>query len=119
MESKAGKFSFEVPEGHPEQGNKVEKSFEYQECSTDEEAVSVLGERKWKLAKLVNDKLRTSARANAYQNALLPYKRTDVSAEDATRAIVRNLIGLVCLKLMQSRRLTRLFPKFQDNIAHL
>lgn len=94
MEAKAGKFSFEVPEGHPRQGDKVEKSFEYQECSSDEEAVSILGERKWKLSKLVNDKLRTSARANAYQNALLPYKRTDVSAEDATRAIVRNLIGL-------------------------
>jgi len=94
MQTKAGKFSFEVPEGHPEQGNKVEKGFDYQECSTDEEAVKVLGERKWGLMKIVNDKLRTSARANAYQNAVLPYKRVDVSAEDAKRAIVRNLIGL-------------------------
>ncbi len=94
MQAKVGKFSFEVPEGHPEQGNKVEKGFEYQECETDEEAVKTLGERKWSLLKIVNDKARTSARANAYQNALLPYKRTDVSEEDAKRAIVRNLIGL-------------------------
>ncbi len=94
MQTKAGKFSFEVPEGHPQQGNKVEKGFEYQEVESDEEAVKILAERKWPLAKLVNDKLRTSSRANAYQNALLPYKRTDVSPEDAKRAIVRNLIGL-------------------------
>ena len=94
MQTKAGKFSFEVPEGHPDQGQKVEKAFEYQECESDEEAVRILGERKWPLVKLVNDKLRTSARANGYQNALAMYRRSDVSAEDAKRAIVRNLIGL-------------------------
>ena len=42
METKVGKFSFAIPEGHQKAGQKVEKTFDFQVCNTVEEANSVI-----------------------------------------------------------------------------
>lgn len=93
-ETKVGKFSFKVPEGHPEAGKKIEKSFEYNEVATEAEANEVMTTKKWKLIDLVNDNLKTAARSNAYQAALMPYKPSEVSPEDIMERMVRDFIRL-------------------------
>lgn len=94
MKTLAGKFSFKVPEGHSEAGKKIEKGFEYQECENDTEAQSVMAEKKWSLADMVNDALKANARSNAYQAALLPYRPTEVSVDDIKERMVRDFIRL-------------------------
>lgn len=94
MKSLVGKFSFKVPEGHADAGKKVEKSFDYSEVETPEEANTVLAEKKWKLEDLVNDTLKANARSNAYQSALLPYRPSEVSQEDIVERMVRDYIRL-------------------------
>ena len=94
MQTKVGKFSFAVPEGHPEAGKKIEKSFEYQECETDTEAQTVITEKKWNVRNMVNDNLKANARSNAYQAALLPYRPSEVSPEDIKERMVRDYIRL-------------------------
>jgi hypothetical protein len=44
-----GKFTFAVPDGHPDAGKKYEKPFEYQACESDSEALTVLTEKKWSI----------------------------------------------------------------------
>ena len=87
-----GAFSFKVPEGHPEQGNKIDKTFDYIECIDDRQAVAMLDERKWKLRELINDKLKASARSNSYQNALMPYRPSEVSQADIRSRLIRDLV---------------------------
>lgn len=94
MEKKVGKFTFAIPEGHPEAGNKVEKAFEYDFCNSEDEARSVLEKKKLKLTDLVNDKLKSNARSNAYQTALLPYKPSEVSQDDIRERMIRDMIRL-------------------------
>jgi hypothetical protein len=94
MQTKVGKFSFAVPEGHPEAGKKIEKSFEYQECENDTEAQTVITEKKWSIRGMVNDNLKANARSNAYQAALLPYRPSEVSPEDIKERMVRDYIRL-------------------------
>ncbi len=94
MKTLAGKFSFSVPEGHPEAGTKVEKAFEYQAVENDTEAATVLTEKKLSLVELVNDKLKMNARSNAYQTALLPYRPSEVSPEEIRERTIRDLIRL-------------------------
>lgn len=104
METKVGKFSFVVPELTEEQkkqgitrddaGKKIEKSFEYQECSDDAEAQTVLADKKLSLKDIVNDKLKANARSNAYQAALLPYRPSEVDPEDIKERTVRDFIRL-------------------------
>lgn len=94
METKVGKFSFAIPEGHPQFGEKIEKAFEYQQVSNDAEATQVLTERKLSIVELVNDKLKANARSNAYQAALLPYRPSEVSAEDIKERMIRDYIRL-------------------------
>ena len=94
MLHEAGKFSFAVPEGHPEQGKKVEKGFEYDLCETDAEATTTIEGRKWTLVNLVNDKLKSSARSNSYQNALMPYRPSEVSQDDIKARMIRDYIRL-------------------------
>lgn len=94
LSSKAGKFSFAVPEGHPQAGTKIEKAFDYKVCDTDDEALTVLSEKNWKLRDLVNDNLKANARSNAYQAALLPYRPSEVSQEDIKERMVRDFIRL-------------------------
>ena len=94
MQTKTAKFTFAIPEGHPQQGQKIEKTFDYNVCDNDTEATSVIVEKKWSLVGLVNDQLKANARSNAYQAALLPYKPSEVSPEDIKERMVRDYIRL-------------------------
>lgn len=87
-----GKFTFKVPEGHPEAGKKIEKSFDYKECTDPAEAQAVMDDKKWSLVDMVNENLKASARSNAYQAALLPYRPSEVSQEDIIERMVRDYI---------------------------
>lgn len=94
METKVGKFTFTVPEGHPQAGEKIEKSFDYRQCANETEAQAIMAEKKLSLTEMVNDALKTSARSNAYQAALLPYRPSEVSPEDIKERMVRDYIRL-------------------------
>lgn len=102
MKNLVGKFTFTVPEDaktpdgnpHTEAGQKIEKAFDFKECETDEEAQKELTERKLSLRDLVNEKLKTNARSNAYQSAVLVYRPSEVSAEDIQARAIRDLIRL-------------------------
>jgi hypothetical protein len=94
METKVGKFSFAIPEGHAQAGEKIEKAFDYQVCANDEEATRILTEKKLSITELVNDKLKANARSNAYQAALLPYRPSEVSPEDIKERMIRDYIRL-------------------------
>lgn len=94
MKSLVGKFTFAIPEGHAQAGEKVEKTFEYQQVETPEEAQKVLDEKKWNLVGMVNDNLKANARSNAYQAALLPYRPSEVPAEDIKERMIRDFIRL-------------------------
>ena len=87
-----GAFSFKVPEGHPQQGDKIDKTFEYIECIDDMQAVATLKERKWQLREIVNDKMKAAARSNSYQNALMPYRPSEVSQADIRSRLIRDLV---------------------------
>lgn len=94
METKVGKFSFAIPEGHAQAGDKMEKTFDYQVCNTPDEAEAVITEKKWNVVSMVNDVLKANARSNAYQAALLPYRPSEVSAEDIKERMIRDYIRL-------------------------
>lgn len=94
MQKLTAKFTFTVPEGHAEAGQKIEKSFEYTKVDNEQEALSVITERKWSIVGMVNDNLKANARSNAYQNALMPYKPSEVSPEDIKERMVRDFIRL-------------------------
>jgi len=93
-ETKVGKFSFAIPDGHPQAGEKVEKTFEYKVCNTEEEAQAVIADKKWNIVSMVNDNLKANARSNAYQAALLPYRPSEVSPEEIQERMVRDYIRL-------------------------
>jgi hypothetical protein len=94
METKVGKFTFAIPEGHPQAGEKVEKTFDYKVCSDTDEAMSVIADKKWSIVNLVNDQLKANARSTAYQAALLPYRPSEVSPEEIKERMVRDYIRL-------------------------
>lgn len=94
MQEKVAKFTFAIPEGHPQAGEKVEKSFAYKVCDNDSEASGVVTEKKWSLVGMVNDILKANARSNAYQAALLPYRPSEVSPEDIKERMIRDYIRL-------------------------
>lgn len=101
---KVGVFKFAVPEltdeqkasgmTRPEAGQKVEKTFDYQLCESEEEATAVIADKKWSIVGMVNDVLKANARSNAYQSALLPYRPSEVSAEDIKERMIRDYIRL-------------------------
>ena len=93
-ETKVGKFSFAVPEGHAQAGEKIEKTFEYKVCSNLAEATAVIEEKKWDIVSMVNDNLKANARSNAYQAALLPYRPSEVTPEEIQERMVRDYIRL-------------------------
>lgn len=93
-QTKVAKFTFSVPDGHPQAGEKVEKAFDYTVCDTVEEASKVAEEKKWSLVVMVNDILKANARSNAYQAALLPYRPSEVSPEDIKERMIRDYIRL-------------------------
>jgi len=94
METKVGKFSFAIPEGHAQAGEKVEKTFDYKVCGNDDEARTIMEEKKWKLHEMVNDVLKANARSNAYQAALLPYRPSEVTPEEIQERMIRDFIRL-------------------------
>lgn len=94
MKTQVGKFTFKVPDGHPQAGEKLEKAFEYSVCETESEASAVMAEKKWSLLEMVNDVLKANSRSNAYQAALLPYRPSEVSAEDIKERMIRDYIRL-------------------------
>ena len=94
MQVKIGKFSFAIPEGHPQAGEKIEKSFDYQVCETESEASTIIADKKWSVVGMVNDSLKANARSNAYQAALLPYRPSEVSPEDIRERMIRDYIRL-------------------------
>ncbi len=94
METKVGKFSFAVPEGHAQAGEKIEKTFDYQVCNTETEALSVIADKKWSVVALVNDNLKANARSNAYQAALLPYRPSEVTPDEIKERMIRDYIRL-------------------------
>lgn len=94
METKVGKFTFAIPDGHAQAGEKVEKTFDYKVCNTDAEATAMLAEKKWSLQGLVNDSLKANARSNAYQAALLPYRPSEVTPDEIKERMIRDYIRL-------------------------
>lgn len=94
MDTKVGKFTFKVPEGHADAGQKIEKTFDFQECVTNDEANTVIAEKKWSVREMVNDSLKANARSNAYQAALLPYRPSEVTPADIKERMVRDYIRL-------------------------
>jgi hypothetical protein len=94
MNTKVGKFTFAIPDGHPQAGEKVEKTFEYSEVTSDAEAQQVIADKKWSIVGMVNDNLKANARSNAYQAALLPYRPSEVSPEDIKERMIRDYIRL-------------------------
>lgn len=94
MQTKVGKFSFSIPEGNSKAGEKIEKSFDFQLCDNETEAQVVVTDKKWSLVGMVNDILKANARSNAYQAALLPYRPSEVSAEDIKERMIRDYIRL-------------------------
>lgn len=94
MKTSVGKFSFKVPEGHADAGKKIEKGFEYGETENEHEAKQVMTEKKWSLMDMVNETLKANARSNAYQSALLPYRPSEVSADEIKERMVRDYIRL-------------------------
>jgi len=94
MKNLVGKFTFTIPDGHAQAGDKLEKGFEYRQCENADEAQVVLAEKKWDVTIMVNDTLKANARSNAYQAALLPYRPSEVSAEEIQERMVRDFIRL-------------------------
>lgn len=94
METKIGKFTFAVPDGHPQAGEKIEKTFDYSQVTSETEALSVIADKKWSILQMVNDNLKANARSNAYQAALLPYRPSEVSPEEIQERMVRDYIRL-------------------------
>ena len=94
MQTKVARFTFAIPEGHPQAGEKVEKTFEYKVCDSEQEAQTVIAEKKWSIVGMVNDTLKANARSNAYQAALLPYRPSEVSPEDIRERMIRDYIRL-------------------------
>jgi hypothetical protein len=94
MKTLVGKFTFAIPEGHPQAGDKIEKTFEYRQCETDGEADAVLVEKKWNRVSMTNDVLKANARSNAYQAALLPYRPSEVGPDEIKERMIRDYIRL-------------------------
>ena len=94
MQTKVGKFTFSIPDGHPQGGEKVEKSFDYNVVDNDTEATTTIADKKWSVVGMVNDILKANARSNAYQAALLPYRPSDVSQDDIKERMIRDYIRL-------------------------
>ena len=94
MKTLVGKFTFAIPDGHPQAGDKIEKTFEYRQTENDSEATSVMTEKKWGLSGMVNDVLKANARSNAYQAALLPYRPSEVTPDEIKERMVRDYIRL-------------------------
>jgi hypothetical protein len=93
---KAGKFTFKVPDTHPEAGKKIEKGFTYHEVAKGDTktAEAIILGKGWDLVDMVNDTLKQNSRSNAYQTALLPYKPSEVSEETVQERMIRDYVRM-------------------------
>lgn len=96
MKDLTGKFKFKVPEDskHEDAGKSIEKTFEYVECESESEAIDYITKKEWNVTDMVNDKIKTNARSNAYQTSTLVYKPSEVSQEDIVERMVRDYVRL-------------------------
>lgn len=94
MKTNVAKFTFTVPDGHPQAGEKIEKAFEYQVCENQTEAEKILADKNLSIVEMVNDKLKANARSNAYQAALLPYRPSETTQEEIVERMVRDYIRI-------------------------
>lgn len=111
MRSVTGKFTFTVPEDailreagadgvftdspHPDAGTKLkDQPFDYEQVESEDEARQVMESKKWTIIDFVNEALKTNARANRYQNMLVQYKPSDVSADTIRQRTIRDLLKL-------------------------
>jgi hypothetical protein len=96
MKDLTGKYKYKVPadSAHKDAGQQFEKSFDYSECETVEEAEKVASEKGWSLLEFVNDKLMNAARSSSYQNALAVYRPSEVPPDEIKARMVRDFIRL-------------------------
>lgn len=96
MKDMVGTYKFKVPatSGHPDAGKKFEKSYDFQQCESVEEAEKVAAEKGWTLLEFVNDKLDSLGYSASYQNTLAIYKPSDVTPEEIKARMVRDFIRL-------------------------
>lgn len=95
MKTDTGKFKFTVPADAPaDAGKELELPYSFDVCESDAEALEVVAGRKWSVLALVNDKLRTSAKSNAYQAQVAKYRPSEVSADDIKERILRDFIRM-------------------------
>lgn len=101
MKTLVGKFSFKVPDtpneqgvSHSEAGKKIEKTFEFLETENEQEALTVIADKKWSVKELVDENLKANARSSAYQTALAVYIPSKVSPEDIRERMIRDYVRL-------------------------
>jgi len=96
MKDLTGKFTMTVPADstHQDAGKKLEKTFEYQEVETVEEANAIAESKGWTLLSFVNESLKANAKASTYQNALAVYKPSEVTPDEIKARMVRDFIRL-------------------------
>jgi hypothetical protein len=96
MEKQTEQFTFTVPAGHEEAGKEITKDFTFDVVADDNEAQTILSEKKWSLTELVNKALKANARSSAYQSATLPYRpdTSKRSPDDIRESMVRDAIRL-------------------------
>jgi hypothetical protein len=94
MQILQGEFTFAVPAGHPQAGEKIAKTFQYEQVDTEQEAMGLIAARGWQLGDILNNVLKQDARNKAYQAAILPYRASDVSEDDIQERMVRDFIRL-------------------------
>lgn len=111
MKTLTGSFSFSIPEPHPESGTKITKTYEYAQVDSDSEAIDTIKAKGWSLVDLVNDRLKSTARANAYQNALAPYRPTEVSPDQIRERMIRDFIRLGVAEEVARRQVESLLAK--------
>lgn len=95
MRSDTGKFKFTVPADAPaDAGKELELPYTFDIAESEDEALQVATEKKWSVLSLINDKLRTSAKSNAYQAQVAKYRPSEVSPDDIKERILRDFIRM-------------------------
>lgn len=105
MKTETGKFNFTIPTnaidrttGQPHPGAGKEKlenlPFTFQVCESDEDVQKVMADKKWSITEMVNDALKSNARASAYQTKLAEYAPVEVSAEDIRARMIKDFIRI-------------------------
>lgn len=96
LPEKVGKFSFKVPDTHPEAGKKIEKPFSYYEINKGDSdtAFKVIAAKGWDIVDMVNETMKANARSNAYQNASAPYRAAEVPAEDIQKRMINDYVRM-------------------------